>query len=71
MNIREDINKFSDKNDKTILNWLLDKYNMSSQFNFVAKCTHIRYGYRSYETNRCWKPTEEGYILYKAFNILK
>lgn len=64
MNIRDEINKFADDADKTVLHWLFDKYHMASQWLFVANCTHRRYGAYSYQTNRVWSPTEEGVALY-------
>ena len=62
--IRNDIKKFADKEDQPVLTWLFDNYHWSSQWYFVATCTFERYGVRSYETNRVWKPTKEGRCLY-------
>ncbi|PKO58764.1 MAG: hypothetical protein CVU24_16625 [Betaproteobacteria bacterium HGW-Betaproteobacteria-18] len=64
MNVRDEIDKFADEADKPVLHWLFDRYHMASEWGFVAKCTHQRYGTRSYETNRVWTPTEEGRALY-------
>ena len=64
MNVRLEIEKFSDEKDKPILNWLFDRYHWQSQWKFVAKCRHQRYGAYSYQTNRIWSPTEEGLSLY-------
>lgn len=64
MNVRNEINKFADEADKPVLHWLLDKYHMQSQWRFVAKCTHQRYGTQSYQTKCVWSPTEEGRALY-------
>lgn len=67
MNIRKDIKKFSPCEYKEILLWLLDRYSYRSKWDFVAKCTHERYGVLSYQTNRVWTPTEEGKALYYYF----
>ena len=64
MKVRDEINKFSTESDKVILHWLLDNYHFESQWRFVAKCTHQRYGTLSYETNRIWSPTKEGMVLF-------
>ena len=64
MNVRDEIDKFAKEEDKLVLNWLLDKYHYESQWRFVAKCTHVRYGTQSYQTNRVWSPTDEGRALY-------
>lgn len=65
MNVRQEIDKFSLVEDRQALHWLFDRYHWQSQWAFVASCSHERYGYRSYETNRVWKPTIEGRILYE------
>lgn len=67
MNIRKEIDQFSNSIDKPILHWLLDKYHLQSQWNFVATCSHQRYGTQSYETNRIWSPTTEGRIIYTHY----
>jgi hypothetical protein len=64
MNIRNEIDLFASDTDKSVLHWLFDKYHMASQWAFVARCEHQRYGALSYETNRVWIPTEEGRALH-------
>jgi len=64
MNVRAEINTFAKDADKPVLNWLFDHYHFESQWRFVAKCTHARYGTLSYQTNRVWSPTDEGRALY-------
>ena len=61
--VKAEINKRSKASDKPILLTLLSKYNMRSQFMFVAGCTFVDAPYPN--NHRIWKPTEEGYILYK------
>lgn len=65
MSVRDEINRFADDSHKDALNWLLSKYHMQSQWSFVARCTHKSYGNYSYQTNRVWTPTDEGWVLYK------
>ena len=65
MSVLNEINKFADKADKPALRWLFSRYHWASQWDFVADCTFKRYGTRSYEVNRVWRPTEEGRILYR------
>lgn len=67
MGVREDIEHFAAENEKPALLWLFYKYHFQSQWSFVATCTQERYGTRSYEINRIWSPTEEGWILYRHF----
>jgi hypothetical protein len=67
MDVRDEINKYSSKKDRDMLLWLLGRYSLASQWRFVAKCTHKRYGRMSYQTNRVWTPTEEGKALYYYF----
>jgi hypothetical protein len=64
MNVIKEIKKYSSPADKNCLLWLFSKYHMQSEWSFVAKCNHVRYGTYSYETNRVWYPTEAGKILY-------
>ena len=64
MNIRYEIEEPSAPGDKPALRWLFDRYHLDWQWRFVAGCEHIRYGYRSYETYRVWRPTEEGWVLF-------
>ncbi len=64
MSVIKEIQQFANDADKPILLWLISKYNMQSQWQFVATCTHEKYGRFSYQTNRIWKPTKEGRILY-------
>lgn len=61
--VRAEINKRSTKEDKPILLALLSKYNMQSAFSFVAYCTFVDAPYPN--NHRIWKPTTEGYILYR------
>jgi len=67
--ILREIESHSEEWDKPILKWLFRKYHLSSQWGFVATCTHERYGEKSYETNRVWKPTREGRILFEYEHI--
>ena len=64
MNIKDEIKQFSEPDDQPILLWLFDKYHWESQWTFVAECIFIKYGAMSYETNRIWRPKEDGRILY-------
>lgn len=66
MNILDEVNTFSSTADKLALHWLFGKYHRASQWAFVAKCHHQRYGTQSYQTNRVWTPTKEGWTLYHA-----
>lgn len=68
MNVRNEIEQHSAPGDKPILFWLLERYPYQSQFRFVAKCTHKRYGRLSFEMHRIWVPTPEGRMLYAAHN---
>lgn len=71
MDVISDIKNFSLENEKPALLWLFSKYHLQSQWHFVAKVRHERYGYRSYETNRVWSPTEEGWILFRHAHELE
>ncbi len=64
MNVRTEIAKYASDEDKSVLEWLFNKYHWSSQWDFVASCTFKRYGPMSYELHRVWHPTEEGRILH-------
>lgn len=66
MKVKEEIQKYSKKEDVPILLWLFERYHWESQFMFVAKCHFERYGKESYKTNRIWEPTLEGRILYES-----
>lgn len=68
MNVKAEIKKFAKKEDKHILYWLLSTYPYESQWRFVAKCEHVKYGVYSYQSNRVWSPTIEGRIIYDALN---
>jgi len=65
MDISKEIDAYALHDDKPALWWLFKKYHMASQWRFVAKCTHERYGPLSYQTRRVWAPTDEGRILYE------
>jgi len=65
MKVRDEINKFAAESDKPALTWLFNRYHWDWQWRFVASCTHERYGVYSYQTNRVWAPTEEGWVLYR------
>jgi hypothetical protein len=71
MNIKQDIMQHAEFTDRPILIWLFEHYHMASQWGFVADCTFQRYGRFSYEINRIWKPTKEGYILYNNKEALQ
>lgn len=64
MRVFVEIEKFAEEQDRPVLRWLLTRYHMRSQWAFVATCTHERYGELSYQTNRVWRPTWEGRVLY-------
>ena len=66
MKVRKEIERYAAEEDKPILLWLLSRYSLASQWKFVAKSSFDRYGSYSYQVNRVWKPTTEGYILYDA-----
>jgi hypothetical protein len=63
MNVREEIVAGPEADRETLL-WLLKRYRMASQWQFVASCVHVRYGRLSYQTNRIWSPTLEGRVLF-------
>lgn len=65
MKVRNEINRFASKENKPVLLWLLSKYSLQSQWNFVANCKLDRYGTQFGQVNRVWEPTNEGLILYK------
>lgn len=65
MNVRDEIRLYANEADKTVLNWLFDRYHWVSQWRFVAKCTFEQYGPASYQSHRVWVPTEEGRVLYR------
>lgn len=60
----KEIEKFSCDSDKPILRWLFSRYREESQWYFVANYISLRYGALSYQINRVWKPTKEGYALF-------
>jgi len=64
MNVRDEIKRHAAPEDRAALEWLFDRYHWDWQWRFVARCEHVRYGHRSYETNRKWRPTEEGWVLF-------
>ena len=61
--VSNEISKRSAASDKPILLALLSRYNMQSQFSFVATCIFVDAPYPN--NHRVWKPTAEGYIIYK------
>lgn len=71
MNIIEEVNCFSNTKDKPILLWLFKNYHMASQWRFVANCTFGKYSKYSYQSNRIWKPTREGLILYHYNKLIQ
>lgn len=64
MNVKKEIELYSDEKDIPMLCWLFERYHLESQWSFVACCVHERYGIYSYQSNRVWYPTVEGEILY-------
>lgn len=68
MNVRDEIDRWAAEQDKAALLWLLGRYPRESQWSFVAKCRHVRYGKMSYQTYREWGPTPEGLTLYRAWH---
>ncbi len=64
MNIRTEIDKYANPDNRAVLHWLFDRYRLASQWRFVASCSFDRYGSQSYEVNRVWQPTAEGLALY-------
>ena len=68
MNITQEI---EGSPDVAALRWLFARYHMSSQWQFVARCEHRRYGTQSYEIRRVWHPTQEGLTLYRHREELK
>ncbi len=64
MSILKEIEEFAEERDKPVLRWLIERYHMRSKWAFVTTCTHERYGELSYQTNRVWRPTWEGRVLY-------
>ena len=64
MDIKREIEQFAKEKDKPILFWLFQNYHFASQWQFVANYSFERYGKLSYQTNRIWRPTKEGIILY-------
>jgi hypothetical protein len=68
MNVRKEIALYAAPEHVPALLWLLERYSMSSQWGFVARCEHVRYGPASYQTHRRWAPTREGEILYAAMS---
>jgi len=65
MKVRDEIKAYAKKEDRSALDWLLDRYHWESQWRFVAACTFVRHGAHSYQLHRVWAPTPEGWILYK------
>lgn len=57
--------------DVAALHWRLTRYHRERQWQFMARCEHVRYGTQSYETRRVWHPTPEGLILYRYREELK
>lgn len=66
MNVRDDIRLHAKDDDKPCLNWLLGRYHMASQWQFVARSTPERYGVESYKVYRVWAPTPEGRVLFES-----
>jgi 23S rRNA A2030 N6-methylase RlmJ len=71
MNVKKEIEDHSSNLNKPILYWLFKYYHLQSQWDFVAKCIHQRYGNFSYQTYRIWYPTQEGLILYNNRYLLQ
>lgn len=65
MNIRDEISKYSQEEEKPILLFLFSRYHMASNWHFVAKCT-----FEGIYPNarRIWTPTEEGRILFSHYS---
>lgn len=66
MKIRDEIKKYAAKEDRQVLLWLFERYHWASQWSFVARCEHRRYGNLSYEVHHIWSPSPEGRILFNA-----
>jgi hypothetical protein len=64
LNVRQEILDHSAENEVEALTWLLDHYSRASKWSFVASCALARYGRLSYQTNRVWSPTPEGWVLF-------
>ena len=64
MNVRDEINRHAAESDREVLLFLLDRYHMASQWNFIASCTWDK---STPHFHRVWKPTQEGFILYYFF----
>lgn len=68
--IRDEIEKYSLDKDKPVLQWLFTHYHMQSEWLFVASFQEKRYGKRSYEVHRVWKPTIEGLAIFTQLSAL-
>lgn len=51
--------------DIPALLWLFRRYHMASEWKFVARCNMRSSGPASYQYDRIWTPTKEGWILYR------
>jgi len=67
MKVREEIAKYASKEDKPCLNWLLDKWHMSSEWcsRILVTCRMEKDGLMSYQSHRVWAPTTAGRILFE------
>jgi hypothetical protein len=63
MTIRQEILEGPVEHQAALL-WLFKRYHMASQWPFVTRCYHERYGKQSYQTKRTWTPTTEGMVLF-------
>ena len=59
MNVKGEINKYANSEDKDALLWLFSKYHWTISWLFVADFTWISQGKRK------WWPSKAGAVLYK------
>ena len=73
MKIRDEIAKYAAEEDKPCLNWLFDKWHMSSEWysNILAICRFEKHGTQSYQSHRVWVPTTAGRILYENLDRME
>ena len=68
--VSDEINKYSENEDKECLLWLITKWYMSSNIYFVMSVKFVG-GPFDPGNHRKWTPTNEGMLLFKYRNELE
>jgi hypothetical protein len=72
MKVREEIEKYADEKDKTILLWLFERYHMESEWRIMASCEFVKDpSQKQWGAHRRWFPQGTGLALYEHAKMKK